>query len=499
MTEIDAVGAQEAFEVALALAEAVGDERSMAAASRELGVVAMAQVRVAFIEMYASGEIPKNVLLYEPLAVPYMAALGRFQRAIEVYDRLADRRGLMSAILGLAYATWGADFAFSGAIRRLEELRRLTARLATLTIESERTLAELQLLYGMHVYGREFGGPDLALSRGEEAYRKARVAGEPMIEQLAAGGVAMAYLQVGGLDEAALWLDRAAEAAAASPTPLKARRMEMWRGRHAAATGDAARMREHLGRAVEMARSQGLAAACCEALALLAIEAARLGADRADAELLQVAEAAALEAAGLATSLPGRPPWHARAMAALTHVQSARGEAEAALQSARAVLAELDASEQEELFVDIRLPCLRAILAAGDADEASMVAARHRLLLGGAAEHTLDDDVRGRWFATMPQSELCALVGGMDAARDAFRESPLVVLHGSLPTASIDLNVEEQRLLELMTEARTDSEMAATLGISEDQLARQLAGVLARLNAPSRGAATAFALLQRLV
>jgi DNA-binding CsgD family transcriptional regulator len=180
-------------------------------------------------------------------------------------------------------------------------------------------------------------------------------------------------------------------------------------------------------------------------------------------------------------------------------VQSARGEAGAALDSARAVLAELDASEQQELFIDIRLPCLRAILAAGDADEASMVTARHRLLLGSAAEHTLDDDIRRRWFATMPQAELCALVGGTEAARDAFRESPLVVLNGSFPTASIDLSAEEQRLLELMTEARTDTEMAATLGISEDQLARQLAEVLARLNAPSRGAAAAFALLQRLV
>jgi DNA-binding CsgD family transcriptional regulator len=50
-----------------------------------------------------------------------------------------------------------------------------------------------------------------------------------------------------------------------------------------------------------------------------------------------------------------------------------------------------------------------------------------------------------------------------------------------------------------MTEARSDSEIAATLGMTEEQVAHQLAEVVGRLNAPSREAATAFALLQRLV
>ena len=161
ITEIDPDGAAEAFQSALVLAQALGDDRSLAAATRELGVVAMARLRAAFIAAATSGEIPKNVVLYEPLAVPYMEALGRFQQAIEIYDRLGDRHGLMSSILGLAYTTWGADFRFSGAIRRLEQLRRLTGRVKTLATESERTMAELQLLYGVHVYATEFGGPDL--------------------------------------------------------------------------------------------------------------------------------------------------------------------------------------------------------------------------------------------------------------------------------------------------------------------------------------------------
>ena len=51
LAEIDADGAQEAYESARTIAQQLGDDRSLAAASRELGVVAMARLRGAFIEM----------------------------------------------------------------------------------------------------------------------------------------------------------------------------------------------------------------------------------------------------------------------------------------------------------------------------------------------------------------------------------------------------------------------------------------------------------------
>jgi tetratricopeptide (TPR) repeat protein/DNA-binding CsgD family transcriptional regulator len=499
ISEIDADGAQEAFESALRVARTLGDDRGVAAASRELGVVAMARVRAVVIDMVVSGEVPQDMLQHRPLMGPYMEALGAFQQAIEAYDRLGDRRGVMSSILGLAYATWGADFRFVGAIRRLEDLRRLAGRMATLATESEQNLAELQLLYGIHVYAREFGGADLALGRGEDAYRKARAYGERTVEFLAAGGMALALLQVGGNDEAATWLERAGEAAAASPTPLKSRRLELWRGQWAAASGDSQRARQHLGRAVELAIEQGTPAARCEALARLAIEVARLGDRSGDPGLLEEAEGAAQEAIELSRSLPGHPPWRAQAQAALAAVRSARHEPEAALDSARAALAEIEASEQDELQLGIWLPCVRAVLAAGDEAQKSRVLGKLALLLGRVAEQTMDEGLGRHWFATMPQSELVALIGGVEAARLAFRSSPIVAAYASLPSATVDLSPEEGRLLRLMTEARTDGELAATLGVTEEQLARQLAGVMARLNAPSRAAATAFALLQRAV
>ena len=499
LSEIDADGAEEAFTSALALARSLGDDRSIAAASRELGAVAMARVRATYIDLYLSGDLPQNVFEHGPLATSYMKALGCFQMALETYSRLGDRHGLMSSILGLAYATMGADFALSGALRRLEEVRRLSGRLTTLATESERIQAELQLLYGIHVRAREFGDPELAISRGEEAYRLARVNGDRSVEFLAAGGMAMSWLQLGDASTAASWLERAAEAAVAAPTPLRERRIEMWRGRLAARLGDGRRMRAHLERAIELASEQGKPAAVCEALALLALEAGRLGHETSDAELLDLAEEAASRTIAMSTSLPGHPPWRAEGNAALTHVRRALPERGDALETARAAMEEIVASEQDELFLDIWHACLPPIIASGDAETVAALTGRLTYVLGGVAEHTIDDDIRRRWFAAPPQSELAERVGGMDAVRAAFRASAPYLAGDGLPVSQIDLSSQETELLRLMTEARSDGEIAATLGMTEEQVAHQLSEVFGRMNAPSREAATAFALLQRLV
>jgi DNA-binding CsgD family transcriptional regulator len=163
-------------------------------------------------------------------------------------------------------------------------------------------------------------------------------------------------------------------------------------------------------------------------------------------------------------------------------------------------MADLQASEQEELFLDIWQACLPPIVGSGPAEMSAALTERLTYVLGGVAEHTLSDDIRQRWFATPPQSELVALVGGADAVRTAFRDSsPYLAGDGLPPVSEVDLSSQETELLRLMTEARSDSEIAATLGMTEEQVAHQLAEIVGRLNAPSREAATAFALLQRLV
>ena len=105
----------------------------------------------------------------------------------------------------------------------IEEIRRLSSRMDGMTKESERALAEVQMLFGSHVFARAEGIPDLAISRGEEAYRQARVMGDRSLEFLAAGGTAMALLEVGELEGVGQWLERAAATATEAPTPFRAR------------------------------------------------------------------------------------------------------------------------------------------------------------------------------------------------------------------------------------------------------------------------------------
>ena len=89
----------------------------------------------------------------------------------------------------------------------------MTSRLSALVTESERDRLDLQMLFGVHVYSRAKVVPDLALSRGEDAYRAARLHGDRAIEFLSAGGVAMTLLDLGDVEGAERWLDLAAAAA----------------------------------------------------------------------------------------------------------------------------------------------------------------------------------------------------------------------------------------------------------------------------------------------
>ena len=206
-----------------------------------------------------------------------------FEEALEIFERLGDRRGAMSTIIAMGYLNWAPDIHMgAGAGRHIEEIRRLTSRMTALTTASDRASAEAQMLYGVHVFARAKVIPDLAVSRGEEAFREASEIGDPALSFLAAGGTAMAYLDLDEPEAAATWLDRAAAVASANPTPLRARRMETWRGIAAAAHGDADGMRAHLQRAADLAADDGRPASRCEVLAELAARSAALGVEGRD-------------------------------------------------------------------------------------------------------------------------------------------------------------------------------------------------------------------------
>jgi len=397
----------------------------------------------------------------------------------------------MSAIIARAYVNFAIDIHILGAARRIEEIRRLSAQLTSLTRESERATLEAQMLFASQVFSRAKVVPDLALSRGEEAHRHARLLGDRLLEFAAANGLALTHLELGEIDEAARWLDRAAEAAAADPSPLRARQLESTRGMISAAAGDAEGLQEHLGRAVRLATEQARPAARCEALARLALEAAALGAERTDEGLLTLAEQSARDANELIGVLQGHPPWGAQADAALARVALVRGEREAAAEAARSTLAALSSAHREDVFLEIVLPAAGVLLVAGTDEEREMIQSRLTLYAALIAQRIMDEGVRVRWFRGPLGRELSRLAGtsnGGGGVDDAT---------GS-PTGTA-LGEDDARLLWLLIEAKTNREIASELEVSEDVVARQLAEMYARIGVSSRGEAAVLAFREGMV
>jgi DNA-binding CsgD family transcriptional regulator len=397
----------------------------------------------------------------------------------------------MSAIIARAYVNFAIDIHLLGAARRIEEIRRLSAQLTSLTRGSERATVEAQMLFGAQVFARAKVVPDLALSRGAEAHRHARLLGDRSLEFAAANGLALTHLELGEVDQAERWIDRAAEAAAIDPTPLRARQLETTRGEIRAAAGDAEGMREHLGRAVRLATEQGRTAARCEALARLALGAAELGAGRADEELLALAEQSAKDAKDLMRVLPGHPPWGAEADSALAQVALARDERESAAEAARSAFAALADAHLEDVFLRIVLPAAGVLLVSGTEEECEMVQYRLTLTAALIAQRITDEDVRVRWFRGPLGRELSRLTGGSNG------ES--VIDEAKIVTTAADLGEDDTKLLWLLIEGKTNGEIASELEVSEDVVARRLAEMYARIGVSSRGEAAVLAFREGMV
>jgi DNA-binding NarL/FixJ family response regulator len=502
LLDVDPDGAEQAYRRAGELAEELEDDASLAAASRELGTIAFAKIRGWFVERYlagdgvelqkqiAAGATPSDLLTETPVAAEAMEATQLFERALELYEKIGDRRGAMSALIALAYTSWGPEIHFgSGAGRHIEEIRRVFSRLDGMTKESERSMAEAQMLFGVHVFSRAKVIPDLALFRGEDAHRQARLIGDRSLEFLAAGGTALAHLDLGEVDGAEEWLDRAAATAAESPTPFRARQLEIWRGLWRASADDAEGMRSHLERAVELAAEQGRPAARCEALALLALEASRLGAERKDNDLLTVAERAATEAKSMMELLSGHPPWGAQADAALSRVALTRGNADEAVIAARSAYTALEEALHEDAHIEVLLPAAEAIIAAGSEEEARTTRTYLQITLAMAAQRTVDEGVRVRWLRGPVGRELVRLAGPLEG---------LTMNPGGGDGAG-ELEESDLELLRPMIEGLTNREIAERLELEEEIVARRLADIFARIGASSRAEATAFAFRENVV
>jgi DNA-binding NarL/FixJ family response regulator len=346
------------------------------------------------------------------------------------------------------------------------------------TKESERALSDWQMVYGTHVFARAKVIPDLAVSRGEEAFRRAKTL-DRGLEFLSAGGTALALLDVGDVGAARDWISRAAAAAAEAPTAFRTRQLELWRALVHAAAGEADEMRRHFDRAIELATEQGQTAARCEALAAMALHAARLGEASNDQDLLGIAESAAREVTAIAPQLPGHPPWSARAHAATSIVELARGRPAEAADAARSALRDIETSMTEDASLDVFLPAARAIAAGGTERERDELADFLRVNLALIAQRTFDPEVRARWFRGPVGSQLVRFVGPI--AADGGKDGRARVEPQDVP------------LLELLVAGRTDREIAEELDIGEAEIARRLTELFARIGTRSRAEATAFA------
>jgi DNA-binding CsgD family transcriptional regulator len=501
--EVDLDGADEAFRRASDLARELGDDPTLAAALRETGVVQLGRVRAWFVEQVrigahlgivqrvAAGEVLEDMLPELPIAPAVYEASGLFQEALELFERLGDRRGVMASIIALGYLNWAPDIHLgSSSARHIEEIRRLTSKAKAFTNESDRAAFEAQMLYGVHVFARAKVIPDLALSRGEHAYTHAREMGDRALEFLAAGGTAMAHVDIGEVERATPWLDRAAAIASEHPTPLRARRLETWRGLARSTAGDAPAMRQHLEQAVQLASDTGQPAVTCEALARLAVEASRLGVELEDDDLLELAERSAERAAGLASALPGHPPWRAQADAALARVELARGRAKEAADHARAAMAALQSAMHEDLYLDVVLPVANTFMVTG-APEWGAVRSYLQVTLAMIAQRTIDEDVRVRWFRGPVGREMTRLAGPS--------ENVPAVAVGDGDGDGVDPDTQDAELLRSLIQGKTNREIAAEIGIDEKAVTRRLGELFARIGASSRAEATAFAFQQRVL
>jgi DNA-binding NarL/FixJ family response regulator len=144
---------------------------------------------------------------------------------------------------------------------------------------------------------------------------------------------------------------------------------------------------------------------------------------------------------------------------------------------------------REDPWLDILLPAAEAILEAGTDDEAAATRERLRLTLALVAQRIIDEDIRVQWFRAHTGLELTRLAGPLDEA----------VSKGGTAAGSPDLSGREILILELLTQGRSNREIAEEIKESEESVLRLLADLYVKIGASSRADATAVALMGKLV
>jgi tetratricopeptide (TPR) repeat protein len=435
---VDLDSAESAYQRALAIARDIGDRAGEADSLRELAVIELGRVNQAATAAVDGGSSRIEVLFQGPAMFAKVKELA--EEAFHIYEEIGDKRGSMSALISMAYAHV-TDPTATGMAGRMEHIRALHHSKSGEVTESQRAIDDALMLYSIHAYARCNLQPGLALERGREAFEAARALGDRWLESLAAGGMAMTYLSTGDEAQGGAWLDRAANAAISVASTPMARRLEMWRGSHAASRDDLEGVIAHFERAAELAGQKNLGARC-EALSTLAFEAARIGVATGDEGAMKKAKEAAVETLRTVRPMSGGLPFEADAHAALALVAQSEGDGETAAEEARASL-DFDG----ETFITQYLHVLWVagrVLIVGNAPEAA--ALREEILAGmGFVDMSIaDPELKARWFGLPTHRELAEIVG--------FEPS-----QGGQPEDTVELGEDDLELLrELASGSTTD-------------------------------------------
>ena len=183
--------------------------------------------------------------------------------------------------------------------------------------------------------------------------------------------------------------------------------------------------------------------------------------------------------------LPGHSPWGAQADAALSEVAFARGDGVAAVMAGGAAFQALQAGLHEDVSLEIVIPAARAVLAGGPPEMQGFVRGFLQQTLSRIAQGTADEKVRVAWLTGPVGRELVELAGPMEALA--------TTAPGAAAPGQPSLDETERRLLQLLTEGRTNVEIAIDLDLTQDDVVQRLARLFARLGTSTRAEATSLA------
>ena len=142
----------------------------------------------------------------------------------------------------------------------------------------------------------------------------------------------------------------------------------------------------------------------------------------------------------------------------------------------------------EDASLEIVVPAARAVFAGAPPEMQGFVRSFLQSTLSRIAQGTTDEAIRVRWLTGPIGRDLVELAGPMEAPAPSAAE-PGSAAHAAQP----HLDEADRRLLQLLTEGRTNAEIAAELDVTEDDVVQRLARLQARLGTSSRAEATSLA------